>query len=107
MNEPPESTESQKKADLLQDPPRSRLRWSRQSSIRIQVFLAWVIITCLFLFVKAQGVSLFFWGITAVFCWVFLGPFIQGPYLLYTRPFSSPLFREYQIINDDIQSQFN
>jgi hypothetical protein len=82
------------------------LRWSRQPLIRLQVVAIWAFVAFLLLITRNEVAWLWFKVASAASAAFFLWPFIQGPYLLYSRH-KVPLHADYRIVNgpDDTSPQ--
>jgi hypothetical protein len=76
---------------------RKVLRWSRQPLIRLQVVAIWAFVALLLLITRNEVAWLWFKVASAAAVAFFLWPFVQGPYLLYTRH-KTPLHVNFRVI---------
>jgi len=73
------------------------LRWSREPLTRVQVVTIWAFVAFLLLITHSETAWFWFKIASAAAVVFFLWPFIQGPYLLYTRHMF-PLHQEFRVV---------
>ncbi len=84
---------------------RKALRWSRQPGTRLQVVGIWMFVALLAAITGSQVGWRLFEIVSAAGLAFFVWPFLQGPYLLYTRHWL-PLRADYRIFEGDLRSEF-
>lgn len=92
----PDSPPVENAAAPLPKVKRKVLRWSRQPLTRVQVVCIWAFVAILLLITRSAVAWLWFEVVSAALAF-FAWPFIQGPYLLYTRH-KNPLRQNFQVI---------
>lgn len=84
---------------------RKALRWSREPSTRLQVLGIWMFVAVLAAVTRSEVGWRLFEIVSAASLAFFVWPFVQGPYLLYTRHWL-PLRADYRIFEGDLKSEF-
>jgi hypothetical protein len=84
---------------------RKGLRWSREPGTRLQVVGIWMFVALLAAITGSEVGWRLFEIVSAASVAFFVWPFVQGPYLLYTRHWL-PLRADYRIFDGDLRAQF-
>jgi hypothetical protein len=84
---------------------RKAMRWSREPGTRLQVVGIWMFVALLAAITGSEVGWRLFEIVSAASVAFFMWPFVQGPYLLYTRHWL-PLRADYRIFDGDLRAQF-
>jgi hypothetical protein len=84
---------------------RMALRWSREPGTRLQVVGIWMFVVLLAAVTGSEVGRRLFEIVSAASLAFFVWPFVQGPYLLYTRHWL-PLRADYRIFEGELLAQF-